>query len=382
MKLTDLIGYAANDNVRAFLRVIRQGESSQTDDAYRMRFGGELIDPALIWHPGGTVTRLVNGKAIESSAAGAYQFLSRTWENVAHEIGLANFGPASQDLAAIYLIARRGALQDVLAGNLDDAIRKCASEWASLPGSPYGQPTLTIERARAVYEQYGGRYGPAGSAPAPTVDPPSDAPPAVPTQAADPLPPVTETGIDLSTQGRPMLPILGAVLPSLVSAIPELVKILGDKDARVSDRNIAAATKVADVLVRSTGAANEQDAAQKILADPAVAAAARQAVQSAYYELVEVGGGVPAAREFVQAITSTGPDWQRIAGTAFLGALALTIVVGGGFMFWSLLHDASVSGEQKAMLIGAVISLVGSPIAFFFGSSASSRRKDDALASK
>lgn len=210
----------------------------------------------------------------------------------------------------------------------------------------------------------------------------TDAPPAAPTPAADPLPPVTETGIDLSKQGKPMLPILGAVLPSLVSAIPELVKILGDKGAQVSDRNVAAATKVMDVIVRSTGATNEQDAAQKVLSNPAVAQTARAAVQAAYYELVEVGGGIPAARAFAKELVSTGPDWQRIAGTAFLGLLALTIVIGGGVMFWSLLHDASVSGEQKAMLIGAVISLVGSPIAFFFGSSASSRRKDDALAAK
>lgn len=381
MKLVDLVGYAADGNVRAFLRVIRAGESSQTDDAYRMRFGGGLIDD-LAWHPGGTVTRMLGARQLTSSAAGAYQFLAKTWEGVAHEVGLANFGPASQDIAAIYLIARRGALADVMAGNLEDAVRKCAAEWASLPGSPYGQPTLTIERARAVYEQYGGRYGPVSESETQAVEPAPDALPAAPTQAADPLPPVTETGIDLSRQGKPMLPILGAVLPSLVSAIPELVKILGDKDAKVTDRNIAAATKVADLLVRSTGAANEQDAAQRILADPAIAAAARQAVQSAYYELAEVGGGIQSSRAFVQQLVTTGPDWQRIASASFVGALSLTIVVGGGAMMWSLLHDPTVSGEQRAMLIGAAIALINAPVAWWFGSSASSRRKDDALASK
>lgn len=218
------------------------------------------------------------------------------------------------------------------------------------------------------------------------VDMPQDAPapPAPPMSGNEPPigayePPMNN---EIMQPEGPMLPILGAVLPSLVGAIPELIKILGDKNAQVSDRNVAAATKVMDVIVRSTGATNEQDAAQKVLADPQAAQVARAAVQAAYYELVEVGGGLPAARTFVQQITTTGPDWQRIAGTTFIGALALTIVVGGGVMFWSLLHDAGVSSEQKAMLIGAVISLVGSPIAFFFGSSASSRRKDDALSSK
>jgi len=49
---------------------------------------------------------------------------------------------------------------------------------------------------------------------------------------------------------------------------------------------------------------------------------------------------------------------------------------------WSLLHDPSVSGEQRAMLIGAAIALINAPVAWWFGSSASSRRKDDALAAK
>jgi NAD-dependent dihydropyrimidine dehydrogenase PreA subunit len=51
--------------------------------------------------------------------------------------------------------------EDVLAGRLGDAIAKCAREWASLPGSPYGQPTRTMAQARATYEQFGGAYEPA-----------------------------------------------------------------------------------------------------------------------------------------------------------------------------------------------------------------------------
>jgi len=381
MKLVDLVGYAADGNVRAFLHVIRAGESSQTDDAYRMRFGGELIED-LAWHPGGTVTKMVGARPLTSSAAGAYQFLAKTWEQAAHEVGLANFGPASQDIAAIYLIARRGALADVLAGRLEDAVRKCAPEWASLPGSPYGQPTLTMERAREVYERFGGRYEPASAEAVPTPQPEPDVAPAAPTQAPDPIPTPSESGVDLSKQGRPMLPIITAILPSLVGAIPELVKILGDKDARVSDRNVQAATKVMDVIVQSTGAANEQAAAEKVLADPAAAQAARAAVQAAYYALVEVGGGIQSSRAFVQQLVTTGPDWQRIASASFIGALSLTIVVGGGAMMWSLLHDPTVSGEQRAMLIGAAIALINAPVAWWFGSSASSRRKDAALASK
>jgi hypothetical protein len=71
-----------------------------------------------------------------------------------------------------------------------------------------------------------------------------------------------------------------------------------------------------------------------------------------------------------------------VASAVVVGALSLTIVVGGGAMMWSLLHDPSVSGEQRAMLIGAAIALINAPVAWWFGSSASSRRKDDALAAK
>ena len=59
-------------------------------------------------------------------------------------------------MAAVALIKRRGALADVIAGRFDSAIAKCNKEWASLPGSPYGQPTLTLDRAHAVLAMAGG----------------------------------------------------------------------------------------------------------------------------------------------------------------------------------------------------------------------------------
>jgi muramidase (phage lysozyme) len=58
-----------------------------------------------------------------STAAGAFQFLSRTWDECAKALGLTDFSPASQDLAAVFLIDRRKALDDVLAGRFDEAVR-------------------------------------------------------------------------------------------------------------------------------------------------------------------------------------------------------------------------------------------------------------------
>jgi muramidase (phage lysozyme) len=87
------------------------------------------------------VTRLLGGREITSTAAGAYQFLARTWDEVAAALELPDFSPQSQDVAALWLIRRRGALADLREGRFDDFVAKCAKEWASLPGSPYGQPT-------------------------------------------------------------------------------------------------------------------------------------------------------------------------------------------------------------------------------------------------
>lgn len=153
MTLIDLRRALGHPNVAAFLRVLRAGESSQTDDAYRMMFGGGLFDVAGGWqHP-----NVVNHAAgLSSTAAGAYQFLHRTWYSLCQQYPFPDFAPKCQDMGAVALIAGRGALQDVIDGRLDAAIAKCNKEWASLPGSPYGQPVLSMARCRAVYAQWGG----------------------------------------------------------------------------------------------------------------------------------------------------------------------------------------------------------------------------------
>lgn len=142
-------------NVQAFLRVIRVGEGTAGPDGYRTLFGGGLFE-SFADHPRQRITRTMAGRPITSTAAGAYQFLSRTWDETARIMGLRDFTPASQDLGAVGRIAARGALEDVKAGRFDAAIRKVALEWASMPGSPYGQPVITWDRARAIYAAAGG----------------------------------------------------------------------------------------------------------------------------------------------------------------------------------------------------------------------------------
>lgn len=132
-------------NVQAFLQLIRTGEGTKGDIGYRTIFGGQkfssFADHPRVFVPFGATT---------SSAAGAYQILGRTWDEMASKYDLQDFSPANQDIAAIGLIKRRGALGDVLAGRFKSAIEKCNKEWASLPLSPYGQPTLTMSKAAVI----------------------------------------------------------------------------------------------------------------------------------------------------------------------------------------------------------------------------------------
>ena len=140
-----------NSNVKAFLLMIRKGEGTLGANGYKMLFGGQLF-ASYADHP----RIIVKKSGYTSSAAGAYQFLSKTWDETANVMGLTDFSPLNQDLGALGRIAIRGALDDVLAGRFELAVKKCAKEWASLPFSPYGQPTQTIAAARDFYKNNGG----------------------------------------------------------------------------------------------------------------------------------------------------------------------------------------------------------------------------------
>jgi muramidase (phage lysozyme) len=140
-----------NPNVQAFLRVIRTGEGTADSGGYSRLFGGGQFT-SFAWHPN---VRVPYG-ATYSTAAGAYQIVKKTWEWIAQELGLKDFSPASQDMAALALLAYRGALDDVLAGNFDAALRKASKEWASLPYSTAGQPKISLAKAQQIFFDGGG----------------------------------------------------------------------------------------------------------------------------------------------------------------------------------------------------------------------------------
>ena len=87
-------------NARRYLDIISFAEGTlgpQGRPRYDITFGYTPITNKLVAHP----RRLVNSGGYESDAAGAYQFLSTTWDRVAPMVKARDFGPRSQDLAAL-----------------------------------------------------------------------------------------------------------------------------------------------------------------------------------------------------------------------------------------------------------------------------------------
>lgn len=126
-----------NPNMRKMLDLIANTEGVK--HGYNTLFGNERINN-LSQHPNiKKEFRQTDGKTNVTTAAGRYQFLNGTWNSLARRYKLNDFSPRNQDLGAVALIAGRGALNDVLRGNYQAAVRKLGEEWASLPSSPYAQ---------------------------------------------------------------------------------------------------------------------------------------------------------------------------------------------------------------------------------------------------
>lgn len=143
-------------NEIAFLKTIGFSEIGRellahSDDGYNVLFGNCLFQ-SYADHPRKTIT--VNGYI--STAAGKYQILAHIYDYYKAFLQLPDFSPHSQDLIALQLIKECHALDDVKEGRFEKAITKCASRWASLPTSPYGQPTKTMSHLEAYYENVGG----------------------------------------------------------------------------------------------------------------------------------------------------------------------------------------------------------------------------------
>lgn len=151
---------AGGSNALAFLDLIAWSEGTDNgrqptkDNGYDVIVGGALFRSYLD-HPRRSV--YLPSLGINSTAAGRYQILSRYWDHYRKELGLeGGFTPINQDRIALQLIRECRALDDIKAGRIAQAIKKCRSRWASLPGAGYGQHEHEVGPLLAAYAKAGG----------------------------------------------------------------------------------------------------------------------------------------------------------------------------------------------------------------------------------
>ncbi|WQN26150.1 glycoside hydrolase family 104 protein [Stutzerimonas stutzeri] len=151
---------AGGTNVLAFLDLIAWSEGTDDgrqptrDQGYDVVVGGSLFD-SYADHP----RRLIDLPAlgIKSTAAGRYQILARYWDHYRKQLALSGgFTPVNQDRIALQLIRECKALEDVRGGHIAEAIHKCRSRWASLPGAGYGQHEHKLGNLLGAYSKAGG----------------------------------------------------------------------------------------------------------------------------------------------------------------------------------------------------------------------------------
>ncbi len=357
----ELATIVAEPNCRAFLSAIRFGEGTSGPNGYRTMFGGGLFD-SFSDHPRQIVTRTLGGRPLSSTAAGAYQFLSRTWDECAAALGLPDFTPESQDLAALFLIRRRGALAEVREGKVSEAVEKCAKEWASLPGSPYGQPTVSLAKFLALYAFAGGSMGVSLSG--------------APIAVLRPDPEPASTVPSSSKESKMAIPLLFPIIAELATQIPAIAKLFGIGTASpVAQRNVAAAELAVSVVTKAVGATNAQDALEKISSSPAAKALATKAIEASYYELKEIGGGVEAAHK--RNIATAAMPHGGLTSPAFIVTILLMIPI--NFAVAVVLWPGSeYSQDIKLMVVTALVTgVIGVISGYWLGTSASSSRKTE-----
>lgn len=133
-------------NVKRFLDVVAYSEGAD----YNTLFGGGTFSD-FARHP----NRIIRKGGYVSTAAGRYQFLYKTWAGVARALALTDFSPHSQDVGAVLLLHRRGALPFLYRGDFAGAVNASKKEWASLPGAGYGQPERKLSALEKVWNTGG-----------------------------------------------------------------------------------------------------------------------------------------------------------------------------------------------------------------------------------
>lgn len=147
------------ENMKAFLDMIAHSEIGPgllavSDNGYNVIVGSTPAAPILFDSYAAHPRKYI--KAMNSDAAGRYQFMGQYWEHYRKQLLLPDFGHDSQDEWAIQLIRECGAIQMIEAGRFDDAVHACRSRWASFPAAGYNQHENSMDSLRSAYVAAGG----------------------------------------------------------------------------------------------------------------------------------------------------------------------------------------------------------------------------------
>lgn len=146
-------------NLNAFLDMIAVSEIGTpllavSDNGYDCLVGSTAAHPLLFddysQHP------RIRNVAMNSDAAGRYQFMGRYWLTYKEQLSLPDFGPDSQDEWATQLIRECHAITLIEIGSFATAVTACRSRWASLPGAGYDQHENSMAALEQAYRDAGG----------------------------------------------------------------------------------------------------------------------------------------------------------------------------------------------------------------------------------
>lgn len=373
-----------NPRVAAFKPVIRYGESNLTDRAYHLRYPNTYF-ASLAQHPKVFVP-LPDGK--KSSAAGAYQITWTTWSELVDKYGFASFGIAEQEEACTALIARCGALPLLLAGDVAGAIAAARLTWTSLPGAAENtRRAWTMQAALDLYHRA------LGAPPVPAQDAPT------PADAVDVNPydephhenePTKET-----TMPFPIALLISTFGPAITAAIPQVKKWF-DPAIPVAERNVGIAETVIKTIVETAGQPDLPTALDAMKADPALAKTVQEAVVThpEVMGLLEVGGGIKAAREYgAQVQNAERPFWFNpvwwmsvlfmplifwIVGSVLVGGVQIPLDAPWYVHAFFKLFGLPFNEETRSGTVNLVLGLVlGGITGIWFGTSYGSMKKDE-----
>lgn len=181
MTRADLVCRLVQPNVKAFLGVVRAALRTSSTNGYSLLPDGSHFSGWI--HPK-TAVSTPDGR--NSTRAGAYQIMARTWETLQDRYGFMEFDQDCQDQAAVAMLDICGALHPVMAGEFEQALEQASHEWPELasaaamvkmaqadfdapipPPSPLPWPAppdeMTLSRAIEIYRTANGTFVPAGA---------------------------------------------------------------------------------------------------------------------------------------------------------------------------------------------------------------------------